>query len=149
MKKVRKNEQFFMIDFDANAKEYTARKTDSSPYAKNFSNQMRNFNPELNEFLDSFAVDIIKPDSLEWSDVEKYVRYTATYTAKGSIIDAESFSFNVRKMTVNAVPCGEEELKITMDNVVLPWILIEDRNGKMPELKPTGIKGKIQNLFKK
>lgn len=149
MKKVRKNEQFFLIDFDANAAEYTARKCDSAPYAKNFCNQMRNFNPELNEFLDSFAVDIIKPDTLEWSDVDNYVRYTATYTAKGSIIDADSFSFNVRKMTVDAVPTGEGELKITMDNVVLPWILIESRDGKLPEIKPTGLKGKLQNLFKK
>lgn len=149
MKKIRKNEQFFLIDFDSNAIEYTARKIDGAPYAKNFSNQMRNFNPELNEFLDSFAVDIIKPDELKWSDVDNYVRYTAVYTAKGSIVDAESFSFNVRKMTVSAVPCGEGELKITMDNVVLPWILIEGRDGKLPEIKPTGIKGKLQGLFKK
>ena len=149
MRKVRKNEQFFLIDFDANAAEYTARKCDSAPYAKNFSNQMRNFNPELNEFLDSFAVDIIKPDALAWSDVDDRVRYTATYTAKGSIIDAQDFSFNVRKMTVSAVPCGDGELKITMDNVVLPWILIEGRDGKLPEVKPTGLKGRLQSLFKK
>lgn len=149
MRKIRKNEQFFLIDFDSNAKEYTARKTDIAPYAKNFSNQMRNFNPELNEFLDSFAVDIIKPDELKWSDADNYVRYTAIYTARGSIIDAESFGFNVRKMTVSVVPCGEGEMRITMDNVVLPWILIESRDGKLPEIKPTGIKGKLMGLFKK
>lgn len=149
MKKIRKNEQFFLIDFDANAQEYNSRKTDSAPYAKNFSNQMRNFNPELNEFLDSFAVDIIKPDELKWSDDDNYVRYTAVYTAKGSIVDAESFDFNVRKMTVNVVPSGNGNLKITMDNIVLPWILLEGRDGKLPEVKPQGIKGKLKGLFKK
>lgn len=149
MKKIRKNEQYFEIDFDANAQTYNERKTDSAPYAKNFVNQMRNFNPELNEFLDGFAVDIVKPDELKWSDVDNYVRYTSVYTAKGRIVDAGSFDFNVRKMTVNVIPNGDGELKITMDNIVLPWILLEDRDGKLPEVQPKGIAGKLKSIFKK
>lgn len=149
MKKIRKNEQYFEVDFDANAQTYNARKTDSAPYYRNFVNQMRNFNPELNEFLDSFAVDIVKPDELKWSDVDNYVRYTAFYTANGKISGADSFDFNVRKMTINVVPSGDGEMKITMDNIVLPWILIENRDGTLPEIQPKGIAGKLKSIFKK
>ena len=149
MKKIRKDEQYFIVDYEANAKYYDNKSRPTEPYARNFVNQMRNFNPELNEFLDMFASDIVKPDKLLWSDVENSVKYTASYSVKGSIVDAGSFSFSVRKMTVSVVPTAEGEMEITLDNIVLPWILLEGRDGKLPEIKPTGIKGKLQGLFKK
>ncbi len=149
MKRIRKDNQYFDIDYQANAAYYDSKKSPTEPYAKNFVNQMRHFNPELNEFLDMFASDITKPDDLKWEDVEDGVKYTAKYSVNGTIVDADSFEFKVRKMVVTARPVGEGKLEITYDNIVLPWILLEGRDGKLPEIEPTGIKGKLKGLFKK
>lgn len=149
MKRIRKDSQYFDIDYNANAAYYDAKKSPTEPYAKNFVNQMRHFNPELNEFLDMFASDILKPDELKWTDLDDGVRYTAKYTVTGEIVDAERFDFNVRKMAISVVPVGDGKLEICYDNIVLPWILIEGRDGKMPEIQATGIKGKLKGLFKK
>lgn len=149
MKRIRKNSQYFDIDYEANAAYYDSKTCPCEPYAKNFVNQMRHFNPELNEFIDSFASDILKPDALEWCDVEDRVRYTAKYSVNGTIVEADRFDFNVRKMEVSVVPTDEGKLEICLDNVVLPWILLETRDGKLPEIQPTGIKAKLKGLFKK
>lgn len=149
MKRIRKDTQYFDIDYEANAKYYDAKQSPTGPYAKNFVNQMRHFNPELNEFLDMFASDIVKPDELKWVDVDEGVKYTAKYSVTGEIVNAERFDYKIRKMTIAVVPVGDGKLEICYDNIVLPWILIETRDGKMPEIQPTGIKAKLKGLFKK
>lgn len=149
MKRIRKNSQYFDIDYQANAAYYDSKTWPVEPYAKNYVNQMRHFNPELNEFLDMFASDITKPDELKWEDTENDVRYTAKYSVNGTIVDADRFEFNVRKMVITVEPTGDGKLMITYDNIVLPWILLEGRDGKLPEIQPTGIKGKLKGLFKK
>ena len=149
MKRIRKDNQYFDIDYKANAACYDARVRPTEPYAKNYVNQMRNFNPELNEFLDMFASDITKPDELKWEDLDEGVKYTAKYSVNGTIVNADKFEFNVRKMVVTAVPVGDGKIEICYDNIVLPWILLEGRDGKIPEVQPTGIKSKLKGLFKK
>ena len=149
MKRVRKDNQYFDIDYEANANYYDSKVSPTEPYAKNYVNQMRHFNPELNEFLDMFASDIVKPDDLKWVDVENGVKYTAKYTINGSLVNAERFDFNVRKMAISVVPIGEGKLEVCYDNIVLPWILLVSRDGKLPEVEPTGIKAKLKGLFKK
>ena len=93
MKRIRKNSQYFDIDYQANAAYYDSKTWPVEPYAKNYVNQMRHFNPELNEFLDMFASDITKPDELKWEDTENDVRYTAKYSVNGTIVDADRFEF--------------------------------------------------------
>lgn len=149
MKRIRKDSQYFDIDYQANAACYDSRKCPTEPYAKNYVNQMRHFNPELNEFLDMFASDITKPDDIKWEDLDDSVKYTAKYSVNGTIVNANSFEFNVRKMHVTVVPKGDGKLEICYNNIVLPWILLEGRDGKLPEIQPTGIKGKLKGLFKK
>lgn len=149
MKRIRKNSQYFDIDYEANAAYYDSKTSPKEPYPKNYVTQMRHFNPELNEFLDSFASDITKPDELSWVDAENNVIYNAKYSVNGTIVDADRFEFNVRKMVVSVEPVGDGKLMITYDNIVLPWILLESRDGKLPEIQPTGIKAKLKGFFRK
>ena len=138
----------FLADYDANAAYNTAKAIDkSSPYIRNFTTQMRAYSPELNEFFDDFAIDILKPESITWEDAEDRIRYETKYLCRGSM-DGESFVYNVRKVSITAKKLEEGLLEFTMSNLYLARVALElQRHATQPET--TGFLGKLKGILKK
>jgi len=148
MKDIRRYGSRFLVDYDANAAYNTAKVIDKkSPYVRNFTTQMRAFSPELNEFFDDFAIEILKPESLTWEDVEGGIRYEAKYLCRGTV-DTEDFAYNVRKVKITADKLRDGLLEFTMSNLVLSRVVMELRTAPTPE-KPAGILGKLKAKLKK
>lgn len=145
MKRIRHNEQYFNIDYDANAAYYNAKTESPDLYARNFATQIRFRNPELNEFFDNFAIDLVKPDEITHSDFEDGVCYALSYSAVGTIEGGDEYSIRISKMPVCVKQAPEGKLTITVSNLVLPWILLEGRDLGTPAKKG----GLLKKLFKK
>ena len=145
MKRIRHNEQYFTIDYDANAAYYNDKTESGDLYARNFATQIRFRNPELNEFFDNFAIDLVKPDELRHFDCEDGVRYELTYSAAGSIEGSDEYSIRISKMPVCVKQEAEGKLSISVKELILPWILLEGRTD-MPAAKNGGF---LKKLFKK
>lgn len=147
-KKLRRNGCDFTVNYEANAACTTAKAIDkSSPYIRNFTTQMRAYSPELNEFFDDFALDIVKPASISWEDAEDGVRYETKYICRGSM-NQELFEHNVRKVKIVGKAIDADTVEFTMSNLVLARVVMELREiPAAPEEK--GILGKLKNRFKK
>ena len=145
MKRIRHNEQYFSIDYDANAAYYNVKTESDDLYARNFATQIRFRNPELNEFFDNFATDLVKPDSIRHEDCEDGVRYELMYSAVGTIEGSEEYRIKISKMPVCVKQEAEGKLTITVSELVLPWILLEGR-GLESAPKQGGL---LKKLFKR
>ena len=148
MKDIRLYDGRFLVDYDANAEYNSSRKIDGSePHVRNFTTQMRAYSPELNEFFDGFAIDIVKPESLTWDDSGEKIRYEAKYICRGTL-DTGSFAHDVRKVELRAKTINEETFEITMSNLYLTRVALELRRiEEKPEA--TGFLGKLKSKLKK
>ena len=135
MKELRKTGCSFFVDYEKNAAYNTAKERVMTPYWRNFNSQMRFYSPELNEFFDDFAIDIVKPESLTWEEHGDELCYEAKYLCKGTM-SAESYSHNVRKVVLSAKPLDEGTVEFTMSNLYLPVVVLELK--QQPE-KPKGV----------
>jgi len=147
MKVVRQLDFLFNVDYDFNAEYYRGKSEDKAPYVRNFANRMRFFSPELNTFLDDFAVDIVKPEKLEWVDDGDLVIYRAAYRVKGSLVSADSYSRTISRMLIEAKPLDSEYFIIEVSGIKLTWVLLDPRypeKAAAPEKK-----GFLKKLLKK
>ena len=145
MKRIRHNEQYFSIDYDANDAYYNAKTESHDLYERNFATQIRFRNPELNEFFDNFAIDLVKPDSIRHEDCEDGVRYELRYSAVGTIEGGEEYAIKISKMPICVKQEPEGRLTITVSELILPWILLE---GRGPESAPQK-GGLLKKLFRR
>ncbi|MDO4815192.1 MAG: hypothetical protein Q4A83_01120 [Bacillota bacterium] len=138
----------FLADYDANAAYNTAKTIDKSePHVRNFTTQMRAYSPELNEFFDDFAIDIIKPESITWDDSGEKIRYETKYLCRGSM-DSDSFEYNVRKVSITAKKLDDGLLEFTMSNIYLTRVVLELRM-PAPQPEAAGFFGKLKSKLKK
>lgn len=148
LKDIRRYGARFLADYDANAAYNTAKAIDkSNPHVRNFTTQMRAYSPELNEFFDDFAIDIIKPESITWEDADDKIRYETKYLCRGSM-DGDSFEYNVRKVSITAKKLEEGLLEFTMSNLCLARVSLELRQ-PAPQPEATGFFGKLKGKLKK
>ncbi len=148
LKKIRRDGCDFDVDYKANAEHDSAKQVDKgNPYIRNFTTQMRAYSPELNEFFDDFAIDIIKPDSISWEEVEGGIQYETKYLCRG-IMNQESYERNVRKVKISGRMLSDGIIEFTMSNLVLACVVMELRQiPAQPEA--TGFLGKLKNKLKK
>lgn len=138
----------FAVEYDANAERTSSKAIDkSSPYIRNFTTQMRAYSPELNEFFDDFALDIVKPDSITWEDAEDGIRYETKYLCRGRM-NTDSFEHNVRKVKITGKTVSEDMIEFTMSNLVLSVVVIELRAPE-PQSEAKGFIGKLKSKIKK
>lgn len=148
LKKIRRDGCDFDVDYKANAAHDSEKSVDkSNPYIRNFTTQMRAYSPELNEFFDDFAIDIIKPDSITWEEIEGGIRYETKYLCRGTM-NLESFERNVRKVKICGKKPADGIIEFTMSNLVLSCVVMELRKAPaQPEA--TGFLGKLKSKLKK
>ena len=146
MKEIRKPGCSFFVDYEANAAYNTAKTVEKTPYVRNCTTQMRFYSPELNEFFDDFAIDIVKPESITWEVLDDGIRYETKYLCRGSMT-ADSYEHYVRKVRLGARPLEDGLLELSMSNLVLSCVVMELR--KPAEPAPAGILGKLKSRLKK
>lgn len=139
----------FEVDYDANLSRYTAKTEDRTPYYRNFNTQLCLSIPELLSFFDEFGIDLIKPDSLTWVDEGEKLRYTAKYRCFGSFSGGD-FSHRISRMNITAHSDGDGEFTFTVSDILLPWIVLDPRDGApAPAPAESGFVSKLLGLFKK
>lgn len=147
MIEVRKFDYIILTDYDANAAYYDGKTEDKSPYPRNFSTQMRFFNPELTSFFSDLAIDIVKPDSLTWENAEDgEIIYTAVYSCRGKL--GKELNHKIRRMLISGDTVNDGLFNITAAGIKLPWILLEPKDGEKPAA-PAGFASKLKGFFKK
>ena len=148
LKKIRRDGCDFAVDYKGNAEHDAAKTVDkSNPYIRNFTTQMRAYSPELNEFFDDFAIDIIKPDSITWTETEDGICYETKYLCRGTM-NQEVFERNVRKVKITGKKLDAELIEFTMSNLVLARVVMELRSAPV-QPEPTGFLGKLKSKLKK
>ena len=148
LKKIRRDGCDFSVDYKANAEHDSAKQVDkNNPYIRNFTTQMRAYSPELNEFFDDFAIDIIRPDSISWEEAEGGICYETKYLCHGSM-NQDSFQRSVRKVTITGKKLADDLIEFTMSNLVLSRVAIELRQAE-PQPEASGLFGKLRSKLKK
>ncbi len=154
--KLRELSMEFSVDKDSVKKYSETHSLCACDECRNFYAQARDMFPKLTEFLSDFGILIERPDEIASLAGDNEIDYLfVAYTVTGEILESDSFETDLRdgnlqlKITIDNryVPNTQETDKyftITIENVVLPWILGDPfaRTKKSPS-----IFNKIKKLF--
>lgn len=148
---IEKDDYKFSVDIEKTNEYYNSHSLCDCVCCRNYYKQIEQELPKLKEFLDSFGVDISKPDEIMSVENEGFIDYlNVDYTVCGNVINMSEYEIDIYdKLFLNVIvtegfasPNEQtgEYFTLSVTNIRLPWVL------EVPI--PTTIKLKSKNAAK-
>lgn len=148
---IEKDNYKFSVDIEKTKEYYNTHSLCDCVCCHNYYKQIEQELPKLKEFLDSFGVDISKPDEIMSVENEGFIDYlNVDYTVCGNVINMAEYEIDIYdKLFLNVIvtegfasPNEQtgEYFTLSVTNIRLPWVL------EVPI--PTTIKLKPKNAAK-
>lgn len=149
---IEKDDYKFSVDIEKTNEYYNTHSLCDCVCCRNYYKQIEQELPKLKEFLDSFGVDISKPDEIMSVESEGFIDYlNVDYMVCGNVINMSEYEIDIYdKLFLNVIvtegfasPNEQtgEYFTLSVTNIRLPWVL------EVPI--PTTIKVKPKNAAKK
>ncbi len=162
---IEKDAYKFSVDIERTKEYYNTHSLCDCVCCRNYYKQIEQELPKLKEFLDSFGVDISKPDEIMSVENEGYIDYiNVDYTVCGNVINMSEYEIDIYDnkflniiVTEGFASPNEQTgdfFTLSVMNIRLPWILdvpipTPIKLNAKNETKNNILKGLKQKLFKK
>ena len=161
MQKIRHGDTAFSVDVEKTGAYYAAQAPCDCADCRNLYPQIESVSPVLTAFLQSFGIDLRRPDEVGSIEMEGYIDYLfVVYTVTGTMSPKVKVKTNIDGLNVT-LASGEiteewfpneqqgDYFLVTVEGLRLPWVLDE----LFPQPKPGAIrrsfnwcKGLVQKL---
>ena len=132
--RITKEGYLFSVERDKTIEYYASHSLCDCEGCRNYYKQIKGHSPELEEFLDSFGIDISRPDEMPWFDNDGHIEYTPYYTVVGNIEKMDSHEIGYGDLNLAFYRSEAQEVSfpteqtepyfvIAVFGIVLPWAL--------------------------
>ncbi len=134
MIQIEKDNYKFSVDIEKTKEYYNTHSLCDCVCCRNYYKQIEQELPKLKEFLDSFGVDISKPDEIMSVENEGFIDYlNVDYTVCGNVINMSEYEIDIYdKLFINVIVTEgfaspneqtDEYFTLSVTNIRLPWVL--------------------------
>ncbi|MBQ4644307.1 MAG: hypothetical protein IJB72_00935 [Clostridia bacterium] len=156
MVQIEKSGYTFSVDIERTREYYNTHSVCDCPCCRNFYAQAEKTFPKLKEFLDSFGVDITKPDEIWSVETDNCIDYlNVDYTVCGVIINSSEYEIDIYDNLFLSIVVSDGFVSpneqsgpyftLSVTQIKLPWVLKEP----IPTLIKVVKQNKLSKLFSK
>jgi len=137
VKIIKKDNFIFYADVEKTKEYYLSNSVCDCPWCRNLCAQIKDFSPELSDFLSEFGVDICRPDeSVDFPEKDRVYYSLVGYTVTGYIETSGIYKTKIGDLNIQITngdspyywfPNEQKEphFFISVSGITLPWVLDE------------------------